>query len=87
MERDERSYEAGSRAAWAAMLSTCLERLGYDSPEAKAATWASYEEEIRATLRRVCEDYGDNDWPDDLHLVDVIEKHLVRHLPDPDGKE
>ena len=37
-------------------------------------------EQTRATLRRVCAEYGDNDWSDDLHLSDVIEKHLERHL-------
>jgi hypothetical protein len=31
-------------------------------------------------LRQVCEQHGDNDWPDDLHLADIIEKHLWRHL-------
>ena len=35
---------------------------------------------VIALLRRVCEVHGDNDWPDDLHLGDVIEKHLARHL-------
>jgi len=37
-------------------------------------------EETRAALRRVCEEHGDNDWRDDLHLADVVEKHLGRHL-------
>lgn len=32
------------------------------------------------TLRDICEHYGDQDWPDDLYLPDVIEKHLRRHL-------
>ena len=31
-------------------------------------------------LRQVCAKYGDNDWPDNLHLADVIEKHLLRNL-------
>jgi hypothetical protein len=31
-------------------------------------------------LREICEYYGDNDWPDNLHLADIIEKHLFRHL-------
>jgi len=31
-------------------------------------------------LRQVCEDWGDNDWADNLHLADIIEKHLWRHL-------
>lgn len=32
------------------------------------------------TLRRICGNHGDNDWPDNLHLADVLEKHLEKHL-------
>jgi hypothetical protein len=32
--------------------------------------------EAIATCRRICEAHGDNDWPDDLHLSDIIENHL-----------
>lgn len=77
---NEQDWVNGNRAAYASILRECLRQLGYDSPEATAAKWAAEREEIRALLRRVCEDYGDNDWPDDLHLADVIEKHLVRYL-------
>lgn len=31
-------------------------------------------------LRKVCERFGDNDWEDELHLGDVIEKHLEPYL-------
>ncbi len=31
-------------------------------------------------LRGLCQEFGDNDWPDNLHLGDVIEKHLGKHL-------
>jgi predicted secreted protein len=31
-------------------------------------------------LRELCAEHGDNDWPDNLHLADVIEKHLAKHL-------
>src|SRR4029077_15273959 len=31
-------------------------------------------------LRMVCEEFGDNDWPDNLHQADVIEKHLIRPI-------
>jgi hypothetical protein len=31
-------------------------------------------------LREICEAHGDNDWPDDLQLEDILEKHLLRHL-------
>lgn len=31
-----------------------------------------------AMLRVECAVYDDNDWPDNLHLADIIEKHLAR---------
>jgi hypothetical protein len=38
----------------------------------------AHQEGMRKTLRIECGDLGDNDWDDDLHLGDVIEKHLCR---------
>lgn len=35
---------------------------------------------IRAQLRIECQVENCNDWPDDLHLADVIEKHLCRKM-------
>lgn len=32
------------------------------------------------TLRQICEHHGDNDWPDSLHLSDIIDKHLGDYL-------
>lgn len=81
-ERD-RDYTEGHRAACRMMLGYCLrELLGLDADDKLAllATKAQEIDETRAMLRRVCEDHGDNDWPDDLHLADVVEKHLWRHL-------
>lgn len=40
-------------------------------------------EEIDAVVAQIvmgCSDVDDRDWPEDLHLGDVIEKHLVRHM-------
>jgi hypothetical protein len=37
-------------------------------------------EDVMKLLRRVCEEHGDNNWPDDLHLYDVLVKHLFIHL-------
>jgi hypothetical protein len=34
--------------------------------------------EVRQTLRIECADIDANDWPDDLHPADVIEKYLCR---------
>lgn len=75
------------RAFARAMLAQCLAHLGVTDPDAARAAWAAQRLELVAALRRACDDYGDNDWADDLSLVDVLEKHLLRHLPDPDGDD
>jgi hypothetical protein len=40
--------------------------------------------DIIDTLRSVCGEIGDNDWDDDLHISDIINKHLVCYI-DPDA--
>ena len=82
---DEVSYIQGSRVAWSRMLGVCMGELGYkieeDDPEvSKKVRWAMEREAAIAELRDVCGDYGDNDWDEELHLADIIEKHLGRHL-------
>jgi hypothetical protein len=39
-----------------------------------------HREDVRRMLRMACEEFGDNDWPDNLHQADVIEKHLIRPI-------
>ncbi len=41
--------------------------------------------ELLSALRRLCEDFGDNDWEDNLSLVDVVEKHLRPYLEERRG--
>jgi len=79
---DEKSYIEGNRAAWRRMLTECLRNLDVDGddPQSTIARLISEREETRAALRRVCDSHGDNDWPDSLHLADVVEKHLARHI-------
>lgn len=77
---DETAYTQGSQQAWLSMLRLCLRQLGADSLEATAPRWVVERTEAVLTLRTVCAEFGDNDWSDDLHLSDVIEKHLSRHL-------
>ena len=36
--------------------------------------------DARVALRRLCADHGDNDWPDNLHLADALDKHLGKYL-------
>lgn len=77
---NEPDYERGSRMAWSLMLQQCLQHLGYKSDEGSRIAWIVEREELVRALREICERHGDNDWPDNLHLADVIEKHLGRHL-------
>lgn len=44
------------------------------------AAWLIEREEAVARLRWLCEEFGDQDWDDNLHLADVIDKHLGRYL-------
>ena len=80
--RDEKSWVAGRRAALTSMLGRVLGDLGYQDAEASRAAWVLEREGVVRVLRRVCGDFGDNNWPVDLDLGDVIEKHLEVHLHD-----
>jgi hypothetical protein len=75
---DEKAYERGCQQVWTQILRLALRNLpGLDKTvEAHVIERA----EIVAMLRTVCERFGDNEWEDDLHLADVIDKHLLRHL-------
>ena len=79
-EREEAAYTRGHRRAWLSVLQQCCRELGYEDVEIRKASWISEREDAIATLRRICDDIGDNEWPNDLHLSDIIEKHLERHL-------
>lgn len=86
MAFDEQSYEQGSLMAWRLMLGQCLRHLGIDDAEAGKVRWVAERTDVVLMLRQVCEEYGDQDWDDDLHLGDVIEKHLWEHLPELGGE-
>jgi hypothetical protein len=80
-QKEERAYLRGQRSAWRTLLSQCIQELGYgDDLVAAKARWITEREAAVAMLREVCGEHGDNDWPNDLHLADVIEKHLARYL-------
>ena len=81
-DRTGRAFEEGRKAAWRHLLDLSLRNPGED-PAAERSRWVSERADTVAMLRQVCEELGDNDRDDDLHLADVIEKHLWVHLPDP----
>lgn len=77
-EAKERAWTEGYHAAARQMLSQAIIWLGVEEKDLalNLLGW----DEVRCALRDVCEEFGDNDWPDSLHLPDVIEKHLARNL-------
>lgn len=81
-EAREQGYLAGVRSANLNALRHVLSemRCNGDDAEAKLHAWRLERGEIVALLRRVCAEHGDLEWEDDLHLVDVLDKHLFRHM-------
>ena len=74
-------YERGRRRALVGVLGQCLRELRYDTHDyAERGRYVAEREEAIAVLRRACEQFGDNNWAENLSLADIIEKHLVRHL-------
>lgn len=73
---NETDYMRGRRAVWQSLLGQCLRELGVDDPVAMSARWASEREAAVAQLRMLCEEHGDNEWDENLHLADIIDKHL-----------
>lgn len=81
-DENEQAYVNGGNAAWLHILREALKHLGTEG-FSKERLIAEREEAI-LVLRRLCGDHGDNEWDDDLHLADIIDKHLGRHLPSSD---
>ena len=84
-DKEESLWLQGHHAAWLQILRQALRELGFDQavlayPELKLARMAAMIEETRSYLRQVCAQHRDLDWDDNLHLRDVIEKHLVKHI-------
>ena len=77
---EEKAYEKGSRMSWILMLGQCLKHLGVNDSETQYAALIAERELTVSALRAVCDEFGDNDWLDNLHLADVVEKHLHRNL-------
>lgn len=87
LSAEERQYLAGSTMALRGVLGHVLGQLaGNGAHDERGALIAERLDAVRV-LREVCERHGDNDWTDELHLADVIEKHLGRHLDDRDDDD
>lgn len=80
-EKEEKAYEDGRRSAYRSLMSECARELEGD--ERRLAALVAERADAVRVLRDLCAEHGSNDWPDNLHLSDVIERHLGRYLPEP----
>jgi hypothetical protein len=76
---DEKEYSRGQRSALVSMLKHCCRELGYNDEHVSKSGWIAERESAISTLRSICEDHGDNNWDDGLHLSDILCKHLDLH--------
>lgn len=76
--KEEQAWQRGRKSAFRSIVGEAAREMTGKGMKLAAAMMQLHD--TREALRRVCEDHGDNDWSDDLHLADVIEKHLARHL-------
>ena len=76
---DELACLMGQRQVYATLLELALSGLGRGVDNELPSLRLEREATI-ASLRGLCEEFGDNDWSDDLHLADVIDKHLAPYL-------
>lgn len=79
IDPEEAAWERGHRAAWRSILGTAIGQLGHTDDMTLEAMVAERADAI-AALRSLCAEFGDTEWDDNLHLYDIIDKHLGRHL-------
>lgn len=79
--KEEEAYLAGGNSAWRTILAEALRHLHGGDDWTKERLVLERSAAI-ASLRTLCRKLGDDEWPDNLHLVDIIEKHVVPHIID-----
>jgi hypothetical protein len=57
---------------------TCMRELVPE--ERQQHDWIGEREQAIAALRRLCNNFGDNSWDDDLHLADIIDGYLAPYI-------
>ena len=81
-EKEEKLYIQGETEALKKMITHCQTKLQAFGVELSSDEKFSHERiEAIGLLRMLCDEMGDNDWEDDLHLSDIIQKHLVKDVP------
>lgn len=75
---EELAYTRGRKAMARDMLAIAIRELGDETPD--YARLLLERADAIAALRTVCDHHGDNEWDAELHLADIINKHLGDHL-------
>ncbi len=74
----EEAEERGRREMARSIVRSLMADL--DGGEERCAALTLELDGARAVLRRLCDDHGDNDWPDSLNLADALANHLGHYL-------
>lgn len=83
MNESEQGYRDGQKYVWEYLLVECIHHLSMeDDPFAQVVHLSQERRETIAVLRRLCVVLGDNDWPDELYIPDILEKHVLPYLED-----
>lgn len=80
VDRLEESYMRGRKEMAMSVVRGLMPDLELDGDAATCASLSIQIVDAKSMLRNICDDHGDNDWQDDLHLVDILGKHLHDHL-------
>lgn len=78
-ESEEQAYLQGKRQAALELMQLSLSMVGREHITDAQKLECERAETVRK-LREICEIHGDNDWEDNFHLADVLERHLFDHL-------
>lgn len=77
-EEEEAAYVKGGQAVWGRLRAEAVRELDLPHSDDRNAL-ALFD--TRQALRRLCKELSlSNDWPDDLYLYDVVEKHILPAL-------
>lgn len=84
VQQSEKAWAAGRRSYAAHILREAARELACEldarRPEAAVALLLAEREAAVAKLEDLCRDFGDDNWAPNLHLADIIDKHLGRYL-------
>lgn len=80
----EKDYMQGKERALLGILQHVHEKLGQEDTAAAQSKWIVERAETVLALRSIFDALGDNDWPDDLYLPDIVGR-LENYLDQPDS--